>query len=415
MSRRDFLRAAGGAAAAPFLGTLSGLAFGAGPFSDYRALVCVFLFGGNDAHNLFVPIDARFASYTTNRGPLALPRASLDATTVSDAAQGAFAFHPRMTGTSALFRAGRLAVVSNVGPLLQPTTRAQFDGGISLPPQLFSHNDMFGHWFTAHPQAPTTTGWGGRLADALQSANAGTLSASIATAGSNVFFKGAATSAYTIVPYAAGSTIVSPVKAYRSFDSVANAQGTFDSSIALARSNLLEAQYGRIVANTLQNNAAVLDAVYSTDASGTYVERRPLSTAFPSTGLGKQLRSVAMTIAARQNLGAKRQVFFVSLGGFDTHSDQFDVAGGSTSPGPNDAPILFGKHAELLTQLDAALKAFYDATVELGVANSVTTFTASDFGRTLMSNGLGSDHGWGWASPHHGRRREGRPDRRRIP
>jgi uncharacterized protein (DUF1501 family) len=176
---------------------------------------------------------------------------------------------------------------------------------------------------------------------------------------------------------------------------VANAQGTFESAIALVRSNLLEAQYGRIVTNTLQNNAAVLDAVYSTDASGTYSERRPLSTAFPSTGLGNQLRSVAMTIAARQNLGVKRQVFFVSLGGFDTHSDQFDVAGGSTAPGPNDAPILFGKHAELLSQLDAALKAFYDATVELGVADGVTTFTASDFGRTLTSNGLGSDHGWG--------------------
>ena len=394
-SRRDFLRIAGGAAAAPFLGTLSGLALGAGPFTDYRALVCVFLFGGNDAHNLFIPLDGRFATYTTNRGPLALPRSSLDATTVNDTAQGAFAFHPRLTRASALFRAGRLAVVSNVGPLLQPTTRSQFDGRVSLPPQLFSHNDMFGHWFTAHPQVPTTTGWGGRLADVFQSANAGTLSASIATAGSNVFFKGAATSAYTIVPYAAGSTIVSPVKAYRSFDTTSNTQGTFQNAIAIARSNLLEAQYARIVGSTFQNNAAVLDAVYSTDSSGALTERRPLSTVFPSTGLGNQLRSVAMTIAARQNLGVKRQVFFVSLGGFDTHSDQFDVAGGSVSPGPNDPPILFGKHAELLTQLDNALNAFYDATVELGVANSVTTFTGSDFGRTLTSNGLGSDHGWG--------------------
>src|SRR5512139_1437308 len=170
LRRRDFLKLLSGITAAPLIGGLSELALGAGPFDDYRALVCVFLFGGNDAHNMVVPLDSRYATYATNRGPLALPLASLQANAITDA-QGSFGFHPRMTQTRGLFDAGRLAVISNVGVLLRPTTKADYQNGTQLPPQLFSHSDMQTHWHTGFPQAPVNDGWGGRLADLIQSAN----------------------------------------------------------------------------------------------------------------------------------------------------------------------------------------------------------------------------------------------------
>lgn len=397
--RRDFLRFLGAAAAGPLASVFPGTAWGAGPFTDYRALVCVFLFGGNDSHNVIVPLDGRFAAYTANRGPLALPRASLDATAVSDPVQGAFGFHPRLAGASAAFKSGKLAVVSNVGVLLRPTTKFDFQNRTGLAPQLFSHNDMQGHWHTSLPQLPVKTGWGGRLADAIQSANAGQLPVAVAAANSNVFLKGAATVNHQVQSYSPPNPIVQRVRAYRDYDTAANPQAVLETAITMARSSILEDQYGDIATRALQLNEFVLNALYSgPDASGRYTERYPINTPFPakaSNPLAAQLRTVAMLIAARQALGVRRQVYFVSLGGFDNHSDQFETSTGNPAPGASDPAILFGKHADLLTQLDAALKAFYDATVELGVQNNVTTFTASDFGRTLTSNGKGSDHGWG--------------------
>ena len=145
------------------MGRLSELAYGAGPFTDYRALVCVFLFGGNDAHNMIVPLDSRYGTYAANRGPLALPLASLQANAVADPSQGAFGLHPRMTNTRDLFDRGKLAVISNVGVLLRPTTKFDFQNRTQLPPQLFSHNDMQYHWHTCHPQVAATDGWGDDL------------------------------------------------------------------------------------------------------------------------------------------------------------------------------------------------------------------------------------------------------------
>jgi uncharacterized protein (DUF1501 family) len=397
--RRDFLRFLGGAAAGPLASVFPGAAWGAGPFTDYRALVCVFLFGGNDSHNVIVPLDGRFATYTANRGPLALPRASLDATAVSDPVQGPFAFHPRLAGTSAAFKSGKLAVVSNVGVLLRPTTKFDFQNRTGLAPQRFSLNDMQGHWHTSLPQLPVKTGWGGRLADVIQAANTGQLPVAVAAANSNVFLKGASTVNHQVQSYSPPNPIVQRLRAYRDYDTAANPQAVFESAITMARSSILEDQYGDIATRALQLNDFVLSTLYSgPDASGRYAERYPINTPFPakaSNQLAAQLRTVAMLIAARQALGVRRQVFFVSLGGFDNHSDQFETSTGNPAPGAGDPAILFGKHADLLTQLDAALKSFYDATVELGVQNNVTTFTASDFGRTLTSNGKGSDHGWG--------------------
>lgn len=398
MSRREFLRLVARIAATPLAGALSELAFGAGPFNDYRALVCVFLYGGNDAHNMLVPLDARYATYAKNRGPLGLPQDAFATTTVTDPVQGAFGFHPRMTRTSALFRGGKLAVVPNVGVLVRPTTKADFDAKRELPPQLFSHNDQQGHWYTSWPQAAAKTGWGGRLGDLLQSANTGQLSVSIAVAPSSIFLKGNATSAQQVGRYGQGATIAFRPGVYRGWDTAnANPAGIYEGMMASARTNVLEQQFAEIAGASLRINGLIVDTLYNApNASGQYTEKHPIATVFPTTDpLAQQLRSVAMMIAARQALGVKRQIFFVAGQGFDNHSDQYATTVSTVKPGPNDPPILFGNHADLLESLDAALKSFYDATVELGVASSVTTFTASDFGRTLTSNGQGSDHGWG--------------------
>lgn len=398
-SRRRFLQAMGGIASVPLVGALSEAALGAGPFADYRALVCVFLYGGNDSHNMVVPLDARYPVYASNRGPLALPLSALQATTIGDPVQGAFALHPRMTRAAALYGAGKLAVVSNVGPLLRPTTKADYERNRNLPPQLFSHDDMQTSWSTCAPESLTKEGWGGRFADLLQSATAGPMPIGVATGASGVFFKGFQTSAQEVAAYRSASVpIVQRIRAYRQGDALAKPQAVYQSLLAAARTNVLQQQYAEMAARTVAANDFVLGALYDgPDGAGRYTERFPLRTAFPAGNfLAAQLRSVAMLIAAREALGVKRQIFFVFVGGsFDTHSDQFDATYSPVKPGPNDPAVLFGTHADLLSQVDTAVQAFHDATVELGVANQVTAFTASDFGRTLTSNGKGSDHGWG--------------------
>ena len=349
---------------------------------------------------MIVPLDARFTDYTTNRGPLALPQSNLAANGITDSVQGSFGMHPRLQKTAALYRSGKLAVLSNAGILVKPTTKAEYQAGVQLPPQLFSHSDMQMHWHTAHPQAPAVDGWGGRLGDLLQSANAGQVLVSLSTASSSLFLKGNASVVQQIgtwVPNNTSSTIVQRIRAWRDWDvNGANPQAVYENSVKMARRNLLEDQFGDVATRSLTLNDLILQSLYSGPVNGAYTELHPINTPYPSgNSLAAQLRSVAMMIAARQTLGVKRQIFFVGMSGFDNHSDQYDTSASTIKPGAGDPAILFGKHADLLEQLDNALKAFYDTTVELGVQNNVTTFTASDFGRTLTSNGKGSDHGWG--------------------
>jgi uncharacterized protein (DUF1501 family) len=308
-----------------------------------------------------------------------------------------------MTRTRDLFASGKLAVVSNVGVLLRPTTKFDFQNRTQLPPQLFSHDDCQAHWFTSHPQVPVATGWGGRLADLIQSANSGGFSVGIATANSNVMLKGNSAVAHQILAYNPSASpprpIAKRIRAHGFFDTrVVSMQGLYENAITMARPNLLEDQFGDAATRAVEVNDFILQALYDgPEPFGPFVERFPIATAFPSNNpLAMQLRSVAMMIAGRQALGVKRQIFFVTPGGnWDHHSDQFDTTLSPLQPAPGEPAILYGKHADLLLQVDVALKAFYDATVELGVQNSVTTFTGSDFGRTLTSNGKGSDHGWG--------------------
>jgi uncharacterized protein (DUF1501 family) len=334
--------------------------------SDYKALICLFLFGGNDANNVIVPHDASgYASYAAARGILAIPQASLLPLTLQNGDGRDFGFHPNLPELQALFNQGKLGLVSNVGTLVAPVTRAQYlAGGAAVPSQLFSHADQSVQWQTSVPDVISKTGWGGRMADVLQSLNAGSkISLNISIAGTNTFEVG-----NTVLPYS-----ISPTGSVglAGFDGSANANvrlQAFKDLLALPHNNLFEQAYADTVSRSIAANDLLTSALAGIPT---------LQTVFPASNLGSQLNMIAKLIAARNNLSMKRQIFFFSVGVYDTHGDQ--LAG----------------QAGLLTELSQGLDAFYNATVELGVASQVTTFTASDFGRTYPTNGSGSDHGWG--------------------
>lgn len=365
INRRDFLRGAGAGAllgAYPLLHTVAAHA----QFTDYRALVCVFMFGGNDSWNMVVPrSQAEYDVYAASRQNLAIDRDSLlpIAPLTGDGVD--YGLHPAMSGLQSLFDSGRAAFVANVGPLIEPTTLEQYQSGsVILPPQLFSHNDQQDQWFSLKGRAQTKTGWAGRIADLIRAEVSGQqLPTNASLFGASLFQAGDDTVAYVMGP---GGPIAF--------------EGFADSGFGLAQRQAFEriigADYGSIYERAF---AAVQQRAVSTaDLVTAAIESAPaLSTPFPASQLGQQLETVARLIAVRERLGMERQIFFVATGGFDTHDDQNEL-----QPG-------------LLGGVSDAMKAFYDATVELSVADSVTTFTQSDFGRTLTSNGDGTDHAWG--------------------
>ena len=334
--------------------------------NDYRALVCLFLYGGNDANNVIIPHDADgYASYAAARGILAIPQASLLPLTLQNGDGRDFGFHPSLPELQGLFNQGHLGIVANVGTLVAPITRAQYlSGRAAVPPQLFSHADQSVQWQTSVPDQPGRTGWGGRMADVLHSLNGNSqISLSISIAGTNTFEVG-----NLVLPYSVSSD---GSIGLAGFDGSANANirlQAFRDLLALPHNNLFEKGYSDTVTRAITANDLLTAALAGLP---------PLQTVFPATALANQLHMVAKLIAARTNLGMRRQIFFCSVGGYDTHGDQ-----------------LTGQ-ANLLTELSQALNAFYSTTVELGVAQDVTAFTASDFGRTFPTNGSGSDHGWG--------------------
>ena len=408
-NRRDFIRASAALGAMPFLPPFSMSSANAADTSGYKALVCVFLYGGNDSHNMIVPMtNAEYNAYAASRGGLAeanglaLPLGSLLPISPVGMAANSFGLHPAMTNLKTLFDTDKkLAVVANTGPLLAPTTLAQYQArSVPLPPQLFSHSDMQMHWQTLQPDVPADTGWGGRMADAFRAASSNLLPVSTSLGGGNIFMKGDKVTAYTVTPikYKTGaidtSTRIARTAnaeiAWNWTGSGANRypQEVFVNNINDTRANLLEKQYAGIHKASLDVGAFVTDAMYTVNG-GVYTLKNPVPGTWPTTNrLAAQLHSVAAMIAARAALGVTRDIFFVSLGGFDNHGDQF----GSNATGKT---LLAGKHFDLLKTLDEALTVFYRATDSMGVASNVTTMTMSDFGRTLRSNGNGSDHGWG--------------------
>ncbi len=408
-NRRDFIRASAALGATAFLPPFAISSANAADLTGYKALVCVFLFGGNDSHNMIVPITlSDYNTYAASRGGLAeasglaLPLASLLPISPAAMAANSFGLHPAMTNLQTLFNTDKkLAVVANTGPLLAPTTLAQYQNrSVPLPPQLFSHSDMQMHWQTMQPDLPADTGWGGRMADAFRAASSGLLPVSTSLGSGNIFMKGNQVTAYTVSPvkYKNGAIDTSTrIARTASADVSWNWTGSgvnrlpqdvFVNNINDARSNLLEKQYAGIHKASLDVGAFVTESMY-TLSNGVYTLKNPVPGIWPAGNrLAAQLHAVAAMIAARATLGVTREIFFVSLGGFDNHGDQF----GSNV---NGKTLLSGKHFDLLKTLDEALDVFYRATDSMGVANNVTTMTMSDFGRTLRSNGQGSDHGWG--------------------
>jgi len=368
-SRRDFLKrtcctAAAGFAAASFnrFGLVNALAQSA---QDYKALVCVFLFGGNDSNNMVVPLSSSgYSSYQQIRSVLALPQGSL--LPIAPPSAGSFGFHPKFPEMQSLFNQKHLAVLTNVGTLVRPTTRAQFQQRqVNLPQNLFSHEDQQAQMQTAALDGNGQTGWAGRTADKIQSIYGGTFPVIISLAGTNIFCEGL--TARSI------ESSGDPTKLLSGFGSSAESQGrmsalqsllTFDTGVSLIQ------QASSITGNALQDSNALATALAAAPA---------LATVFPANnGLANQLKQVAQIISARSALGLQRQIFFVSIGGFDTHSDQLNA------------------HNNLYTQLSQAMNAFYQATMEIGAASQVTSFTLSDFSRTYAPDSTsGTDHAWG--------------------
>lgn len=371
-SRRNFLawsaRMAALGTGAPFAMNLAALgAASAQTASDYKALVCVFLYGGNDNHNTVIPYDAAsYTGYQQARGGIALARNTLlPLTPISNQGGRQFALPPELLPLGALFDAGRAAIVANVGPLLRPTTQAQYQArSVPLPPKLFSHNDQQSVWQASVPEG-AQYGWGGRIGDVLASANAKSTFTSISIAGNAVWASGQSTQQYQVGP---GGAIAVNALANASLFGSASAPQLLRRLVADQRTHVLQNDHTRLIQRALTANQDLRDAMAGVPE---------LQTVFPESSLASQLKMAARLIAVRDKIGAKRQVFFVSLGGFDHHA------------------FLSNGHPPLLGQLAAALGAFDAALGELNVRTQVATFTASDFGRSLVSNGDGSDHGWG--------------------
>jgi uncharacterized protein (DUF1501 family) len=370
-------------------------AFNAG--NDYKALVCIFLYGGNDQTNTIIPFDTpSYAAYQTIRGTtgseaangIALAKASLsstllDATPVSaiGTANLQYAMHPSMADLRTLFNGGQAAVLLNSGPLIKPMSKTLYKDSnralYPLPPKLFSHNDQQSIWQSSSPEG-STVGWGGNVGDLALSSNSNSLFTCISVTGNAVFLSGDSALSYQVGRDGAVRIYSVGSNAYPfGFQSVGTSMANLLATNT-ARTHILENEYRIISKRAIDAETSITAAIAST-APTNNVYAAPFNSFDASNGnsLAAQLRMVARLIAARGTLGNKRQVFMVSLGGFDLHDNLLDG------------------HTKNMERVSKAMKAFYDATKALGVADKVTSFTASEFGRTITSNGDGSDHGWG--------------------
>jgi uncharacterized protein (DUF1501 family) len=373
-SRRAFLKASAtmgvAGAAAPFVTTLAGIGEAAAAVAtDYKALVCVFLYGGNDYANTLTPYDqASYDIYQKLRPALAYSRAQLDATALTPLTAVAggrqYALAPALAPLLPIFNAGKLAPVMNVGTLTQPTTKAQYQArSVALPPKLFSHNDQQSYWQASNPEG-ATSGWGGRLGDLLASGNGQAQLTCVNASGNAVFVAGR-----TAIPYSVTSSGPIALSGNSTLFGSAAGSTALKALMTGSRANIFENEHSKVSKRSLDTGALVTTSLA---AAPTF------TTVYPTgNSLADQLKIVARMISVSSELGAKRQVFFVSTGGFDLHDNL--VA---------QQPVLLGNVA-------AAMEAFYKHTVELGISDKVTTFTGSDFGRTLVPNVDGSDHGWG--------------------
>jgi len=381
ISRRRFLGESSCAAisAIPLMSTLLNLrlagrlaAAGAPVAGEYRALVCVFLNGGNDSFNVLAPLEASaYAEYAAARADLALAADAL--LPIHPVGLPTFGVHPGMAGIQSLFESGAAAFVANVGTLIERVQNRTevFQNQRRLPLGLYSHSDQIEQWQTGVPHQRSGIGWGGRVADLLKALNTDqTVPMNISLDGSNVFQTGQTVAEYTVttagaVPLTSYNPAYDPTPGDRMRQVLSAA---VDSQLTQTYSNLLQQTFV-----DRKRDAVAAYARYAAATAGAL----PAGVTFPTTYLGSRLAQVARTIQGREALGACRQTFFVSWGGWDLHDEVIDNQGA------------------MLPQVSAAIAAFHAAMVAMGMENQVTLFTASDFGRTLTSNGRGSDHAWG--------------------
>lgn len=354
--------------------------------TDYKALVCILLSGGVDSYNMLIPMgvtaggDNGFNEYQAIRSdlavlnPIALANPQCAGFRGMPCNYGAYGVHPQMTGVRDLFNSGKLAFISNVGTLVEPIlNKAQFDSGLKkVPLGLYSHSDQITQWQTSVPQSREALGFGGRMADLLNAANANQeVSMNISLAGKNSFQRGQDISEYAI------SNNVQPNNV--GFEALPSWWGNSGYLTDLRNStmdSLVSQTYFNLMQKTHSSTTKTATAAFAVFKEA--LDKVPtISTAFPTSRLATDLLAIAKIISVRNHLGAKRQIFFVNYGGWDMHDD-----------------LLTGLNSRLPV-VSQAMKAFYDATVELGVADKVTSFTISDFARTITSNGKGSDHAWG--------------------
>jgi uncharacterized protein (DUF1501 family) len=396
LNRREFIRQAACAA----VGTLAmtstirdlrfmNAAVAQSNINDYKALVCIFLQGGNDSNNLVVPITAtEYNNYSTGRkSVLALPQASLLPINSN------YGLHPCCPELQGLYSAGKLAFLFNTGTLVYPMTRAQYFGSLQKPPQLFSHADQVSQWQTSIPDQPPLTGWGGRCADLLNSVQPGApISLAVTLSGANTFEVGNIVSQYSVST--SGAISLSGLSSTGRMAALTNILG-------LPYPNMQAQAYANVAEHSINTASTLNNAINSTNspALSTYGAldtqtkiTTPTSGVTFTSSLMPQLLMIARLIEAghrasgqQQGFGMKRQIFFCQVGGYDLHTNQ--------TPGPGSTTI--GSHANLLSEVSQCMNAFYNAMVNLGRQNDVTLFTASDFNRTLQTNGQGSDHGWG--------------------
>ncbi len=370
--RRHFLRqsAALGAMAGSSLATnlaLMGAAAAQSSNTDYRALVCVNLGGGNDNGNTVVPMGAAdYAAYVAARQTIALPTASLQALSPTGYSGTPLGLHPSLVRLARLFNDGQAALLANVGTLAQPITKAEWDKrspATKLPYQLFSHSDQSREWQAGIPDAVSRTGWLGRAGDLLHTLNTGSVSICMSLGGNNLLQVGQNKNVVQYQLTTQGPVQINKLDNPYGVTSTALRQLMTDSN----RTHYMERELTSIARRAITTEVAVRTAI---TGSANMV-------AFGGGNLGAQLRMVARMIAARDALGHKKQIFYVSHGGYDFHSD------------------LLANQATKLAEVDAAIADFHAQTVLLGIADKVTTFTSSEFGRELQTNGDGSDHGWG--------------------
>jgi uncharacterized protein (DUF1501 family) len=361
-TRREFLRnccalgAAGAFSQLDQFGLVT--AHAAQAAADYRALVCVFMFGGNDSNNMIVPIDSRYAAYQAMRGAVALAPGTL-----LPASGSGFGFHPSLVNVQRLFQQNAVAPIFNVGTLVRPTTRDTLQDS-ALPRNLYSHSDQTQQWQSSDPNGGGT-GWGGRINDVMTSLNTGALPPGVSVNGGNaLFLSGPVTkgvnfsnaNTYGLSPFGSNAAMVQRAVSLQRLL-------TFDTGVKLVSAA----------------NGVLSDSFHSAQEINAALAAAPAPVvAFPNTGLGQQLGQVAHIMSVRGALGMNRQIFFAGIGGFDTHEDQLN------------------RHAGLMGQLDGAVAAFFAALDAMGLTSQVTLFTESEFNRTGNANAnLGTDHAWG--------------------